>query len=105
MTKPTPGPWFVDHDGARTIIKSDRVYICGFERDYAGANEYQELFEARIKRQTANARLIAAAPELYALLDEINAAFYCRTSKKAWLELMARTKPLLRKARGEDTLS
>lgn len=49
----------------------------------------------------ANAHLFAAASELYDLLDKINAAFYTRTSRKEWLELMEQTKPLLQRARGK----
>jgi hypothetical protein len=49
----------------------------------------------------ANAHLIASAPELYELLSKINTAFYTRSTRKEWLELMEQAKPLLRKARGE----
>jgi hypothetical protein len=50
----------------------------------------------------ANARLIACAPQLYDLLQRINTAFYTRTSRKEWIDLMNETKPLLMKARGEN---
>ncbi len=39
--------------------------------------------------------------ELYDLLSKINEAFYSRTTRKQWLDLMEQTKPLLQKARGE----
>lgn len=54
-----------------------------------------------IAKSKANANLIAAAAELYDLLDKINTAFYTRTSRKEWMDIMEQTKPLLRKARGE----
>lgn len=48
-----------------------------------------------------DAHLVAAAPEMYELLSQINTAFYTRSTRKEWLELMEKTKPLLQKARGE----
>ena len=56
---------------------------------------------ATISRPNPYAHLIAAAPEMYELLAQINMAFYTRTSRKDWLTLMEKTKPLLRRARGE----
>lgn len=58
--------------------------------------------DAAIKEPEKLANLFATAPELYELLDQINAAFYTRTSRKEWIELMNKTKPLLQKARGES---
>lgn len=46
--------------------------------------------------------LFAAAPELYDLLDRINVAFYTRTTRVEWMKLMEESKPLLRRARGEE---
>jgi hypothetical protein len=46
----TPGPWFVDEQGAPTIRKADGSVICGVPSNYD------------------DARLIAAAPELLAAL-------------------------------------
>jgi protein-disulfide isomerase-like protein with CxxC motif len=48
----------------------------------------------------ANARLIAHAPELLELLERINFVFYVKGTRKAMIEVMAETKPLLEKARG-----
>lgn len=56
---------------------------------------------ATISRPNPYAHLIAAAPEMYELLDQINMAFYTRTSRKEWLTLMEKTKPLLQKAKGD----
>lgn len=68
-------------------------------------NEHEFIYNASpynfIEPSNADATLIATAPELYEMLDKINAAFYTRTSRKEWLELMEQTKPLLQKARGE----
>lgn len=97
MTKPkhTPGPWsYVDAEGYNTIEGQGETiaYVPSIED-----------FRANFKtlEGQANRRLIAAAPELYDLLDKINTAFYTRTSRKEWLAIMEQTKPLLRKARGE----
>ena len=90
--KHTPGPWFKDGNFIRQADDSGLIaelYISPNQND--GRNE----------ALTANAKLMAAAPEMYALLSQINTAFYTRTSRKEWLELMEKTKPLLQKARGE----
>jgi hypothetical protein len=48
----------------------------------------------------ANARLIAAAPEMLELLERINFIFYVKGTRKAMIEVMAETKPLIHKAKG-----
>lgn len=100
-TKFTPGPWTVETQfklltnvttGKETRIQyyevgSDLRVLAKLD---SGLNDH------------SNAALISAAPELYAILEKINTAFYTRTTRKAWLELMEQTKPLLQKARGES---
>lgn len=95
--KHTPGPWFLDNQGEKLTIKNIR--------EMPMKNGTIEEIVLDISQgfipNSANAALIAAAPELYEMVDKINAAFYTRTSRKEWLELMEKTKPLLQKARGE----
>lgn len=105
----TPGPW--ENDG-EDIIAPDipcivisakhpfhpgRKRVCNVDSDL---NDETDEFIITDENK-ANANLISAAPEMYEILDKINAAFYTRTSRKEWLELMEKTKPLLQKARGE----
>lgn len=97
MSKPkhTPGPW-------ESIVREEKDGIWAY---IGPANErtYHILkMDACNDERQANAALIAAAPELYSLLDQINTAFYTRSTRKQWLELMEKTKPLLQKARGES---
>lgn len=66
MTKFTPGPWFAVADKGQTIIRTSRssaafsplAIVKGDKRD-------------TLKDQEANARLIAAAPDLLEALSEI----------------------------------
>ena len=48
-----------------------------------------------------NVRLHTQLEEVVDLLDQINCAFYCRTSKKEWLSLMEKTKPLIQSVRAK----
>ena len=48
-----------------------------------------------------NVRLHTHLEEVVELLDKINGAFYTRTSKKEWLALMEKTKPLITKVRAQ----
>ena len=60
----TPGPWWVDTDGD---------YLCICESDVNDCGEREEIATLACNRpshrhcQPANARLIAAAPDLYAV--------------------------------------
>jgi hypothetical protein len=49
----------------------------------------------------ANARLITAAPNMLILLKELNYAFYVKGTRKALLEVMAKTRPLIAKIEAE----
>lgn len=90
--KHTPGPWkFNINKTALLALNKNNEHVFIYN-----ASPYNSM-EPNIK----DAALIAAAPELYEMVDKINSAFYTRTSRKEWLELMEKTKPLLQKARGE----
>lgn len=56
--KHTPGPWHVDDAGRDTYVTSDHEHICRLEGNTLSADK-------------ANARLIAAAPELLDALQKI----------------------------------
>lgn len=96
----TPGPWVMDIEKQTTghwyyKIVTEEKPLGNYPLHICTLNKFKD--ETHLK----NAALIAAAPELYEMLDKINAAFYTRTSRKEWLELMEQTKPLLQKTRGE----
>lgn len=65
MSKPTPGPWetYGDGLGIRTKVNGFRIVKC----DQANRNAYENAAERAEGLETvkANARLIAAAPDLY----------------------------------------
>jgi hypothetical protein len=86
-TKHTPGPWKIN------INANFQIYDCEMDEMICELSD--------LKEYKANAQLIAAAPEIYHLLQKINTAFYTRSTKKEWTDLMELTKPLLQKARGE----
>jgi hypothetical protein len=90
VKKHTQGPWWLDHD--KSIVGANDEEVCNL--NYSPDDEDDEI------RMKADADLIATAPDLYEILEKINTAFYTRTSKKEWLELMEKTKPLLQRARG-----
>lgn len=94
--KHTPGPW-----KTRTFTNiSKNVDLIAVVAEIGNSLIVEPTFAIGSKEE-ANANLIAAAPEMYELLSEINTAFYTRTSRKEWLSLMEKSKPLLQKARGE----
>ena len=74
MKKPkfTPGPWWVLHEGSSEVsVQSDEEFICRLNLDPIPKEE--------VKKHLENARLIAAAPELYdALAKMVNNT--CRRS-------------------------
>ena len=59
--KNTKGPWVIAKDNQ--TIKSDETYICRIRYPFSPIDENDEI--------AANARLIAAAPEMYELLHAI----------------------------------
>lgn len=73
--KHSPGPWAIDDYGAgqRIVVKGRK----GFSGDYriADAHFSSDLADCvRIPEMRANARLIAAAPDLYAALKAMLAS-------------------------------
>ena len=76
----TPGPWIVDEYGhvyAEAFIKHGTVVVDGEEKPYKSglvALPYGEIIDLKITTD-ANARLIAAAPELLAALKDVTERF------------------------------
>ena len=68
----TPGPWVIDYEGTVGHIKAfvgDKTpTVCKYGTDYRG--ERHSALEIE-HQDDANARLIAAAPELYDSLKEL----------------------------------
>lgn len=87
MSKHTPGPWHVesaDSDGAN-VVAIAQVAWCGTNGSY-GRDASQTI---SAKEAKANARLIAAAPDLLEALEEL---LYARTDKAEQMAHVAITK-------------
>jgi len=76
-TKHTPGPWKISNESASPLINSDAVGI-GYFGNIAIAiqRDSNPVHGGGISKDTAlaNAKLIAAAPEMLELLKQINSA-------------------------------
>lgn len=82
----TPGPW-----------KVDRPYIRGAGRAIASLESWHNEVE-----DAANARLIAAAPELYEAVQTVDMALAGqKTSLEEWANISKTVRAALAKARGE----
>lgn len=68
MSKHTPGPWFVYYGRPRN---SRAVFVC---HDDVAAGGRVAIAQAIISNEDANARLIAAAPDLLEALKALHAA-------------------------------
>jgi len=100
--KATPGPWqrsLSKETGGSFIEHIDSQYVSHI---VAFVHASHDMFDPPIptKEDEANAHLIAAAPEIYNLLDQYVEAFSDKT-RGCNLELVARA--ALAKARGETT--
>ena len=93
--KHTPGPW-------TSVIRSDGIE----DTPAVTANPFETIAETRrdlysFDECEANARLIAAAPELLAILEEYaeyNGDYAASMPDEAWVE---RVRVVVRKAKGE----
>jgi len=100
-TKFTPGPWVVDFDGTIGHVKSvaENEYantptVARYDIGIPGVSESE---------QYANAHLIAAAPELYKVLDEMTAFMHepgCYSNQHPMVQAGMQA---LAKARGEKS--
>ncbi len=116
MTNPTPGPWEIDDDSQRIdgiglvrmyrVVAADGTTVAEFSN--AGCNEiiYEDDGEGSGShydlQAMANARLIAAAPEMVAAIAEFVDAFGDIIGFRKGEEIMERAKAALAKARGEQ---
>lgn len=86
----TPGPWSAPDEGnlRGAVVTKDGKMVC----DPSGAGRHEGEAEA-------NARLIAAAPEMYYILDIIDAYHAIKGVNNRWERTISK---LLKKVRGEE---
>lgn len=91
----TPGPWKVDAAS----------YIRGPKGEHlAGVMSYSETVAKGPLPQDANARLIAAAPDMLAMLKAANEAFFVRGTRQELLKALKDSKALIARAEGRELL-
>ena len=106
--KHTPGPWGLldvpTHDTitvwqTKNPIKNFHIATC---LDYASANKAAS--DAEFERCLANAKLIAAAPEMYEYLQKMHDAWMGKNmlNDGDLSELVCHIPKILKKARGEE---
>ena len=82
-----PSPWAIGIDLSDIqvqVIAANGSHIC-----YVECDPVEEI-----------ALLIAVAPEMLLLLKRLNEAFYVKGTRKALMEVMKETKPLIARAEG-----
>lgn len=86
----TPPPWSVPSKGnlRGAVVAKDGQMVC----DPSGAGRHEDEAEA-------NARLIAAAPEMYYILDIIDTYHATKGVNNMWERTISK---LLKKVRGEE---
>ena len=93
----TPGPWqisAIQNEPEKTsIIDADMCFVAEVWQTYIDGES----------RQQAHAALIAAAPELLAIIKDMRQAFYVEGTRKALLQVMERSKDLIAKAEGRQS--
>lgn len=101
-TKFTPGPWRAGRNPAMATVldghEGKAIYPKDSYRHIAWANVFDEDGEFCMDEALANAALIAAAPEMYAMLSDLAT---CGAIVNSYYT--ARIQTLLAKARGEET--
>ena len=102
MAKPTPGPWQAGRPDMSTIVDG-----IASKWIYAG-DQYVAIASGRIQgvwdEVMANARLIAAAPDMYEALEELLGPYDLTESgaRKRYDAAIEKARAALAKARGED---
>ena len=96
----TPGPW-------RTIESTNTTMRTVVGPDFPGQGYIADVNLCRTNDAQdidgeANARLIAAAPELLQLVKDMREAFYVKGTRKALLAVMERSKSVMEKAEGRE---
>lgn len=94
-TKHTPGPWRVAEamDGTMTEVMAGEIYIA------PAVWQASAVWDRQQSEREANARLIAAAPEMLSLLQELIDIEGPQPGTSAWAEKVRAT---IAKARGEQ---
>ena len=90
IDKFTPGPWSAPDKGKLrgAVVAKDGEMVC----DPSGAGRYEDEMDA-------NARLIAAAPEMYYILDIIDTYHALKGVNNRWERTISK---LMKKVRGEE---
>lgn len=94
------GPWKIDESYQSMFLITDSLGAAVTEVDSAGfySGVYNEWTVSPTDTQKANAHLIAAAPEMYELLEKLVNPDNC---KKDIIHIIGNAESLLAKARGE----
>lgn len=95
-TKFTPGPWKMAANSVQTAINTEdnekHIAMVNYNQRYMTENEHY-----------ANATLIAAAPELYNVLQEaVDEEEAYNSGKRVYALWFEKAKAVLAKARGEE---
>jgi hypothetical protein len=99
QTKHTPGPWSYNQDEGGYqghFISTGDYIIC----DLPDAEDFLAGSKSAAPQTEANARLIAAAPDMLSLLKRLNEAFYVKGTRKALMEVMQETRPMIARTEG-----
>lgn len=103
QAKFTPGPWEAGRNPAMATVLDNREGKAIYQKGKGGcrhigwANIHDDEGKLDMDTALANAALIAAAPEMYALLDRLSHALFAEDADEWAYEI----KSLLAKARGE----
>jgi hypothetical protein len=105
----TPSPWYV-YDN---YCKDDKEQLLGISKtgysDIAKVHTPHDISDRHMDEARANARLIAAAPDLLDMLDRMQFAFFCtqfimtdEESRKTVSEMVAEAKSIISRALGNS---
>jgi len=94
MSKHTPGPWHVVTEQGRPVVKCANDFYITNTVDAAG-------YESDDDTMFANARLIAAAPDLLAVLQELQESSSYWSEYDVPLGIVDRINSAIAKATGE----
>ena len=98
MSKHTPGPWHLDTEDEKEIVLGDSSFIAT-THDSSAYSSYTSVTEDQVK---ANARLIAAAPELLEALKACLAELLVlHTDRPGTEECIQQAYAAIAKAEGE----
>lgn len=99
----TPGPWHVDHNGTvghiKALVGDKTPTVCQYGTDYRGVRHSALEVE---HQDDANARLIAAAPDLLAAAEKVIACG-AMPRERHLCEAISELEKAVKKAKGETT--